>query len=203
MLKAWSKGDGLKTHLHSNLGTWGRKDPNSGTHSPTLGLVILPSASFQRAVVFTAANQGLKCVAPSSQPLCNCIFICAGFLPVRLKEVVLEEGVGMGLVVTQARGRMGLEQAICALSAWTKDCNMSVCLLNLTHSSSLPPNTLINQTATSQVEKSSLKRGGSKKRRRYDSDPPPTRAAICFKSALTEHNKDASIQCAAPQRERK
>lgn len=99
---------------------------------------------------------------------------------------------------------MGLEQAICALSAWTKDCNMSVCLLNLTHSSSLPPNTLINQTATSQVEKSSLKRrGGSKKRRRYDSDPPHTRAAICFKSALTEHNKDASIQCAAPQRERK
>lgn len=51
MLKAWSKGDGPKAHLHSNLGTWGRKDPNSGAHSPALGLVILPSASFQSCCV--------------------------------------------------------------------------------------------------------------------------------------------------------
>lgn len=87
MLKAWSKEDGLKAHLHGNFGTWGRKEPNIGTHSPALGLVILPNGSFHRAVVFTAANKVLKCVAPSRQPLCNCIFICARFLPVRLKEV--------------------------------------------------------------------------------------------------------------------
>lgn len=100
--------------------------------TPTVELIAQPwdwsscLVTLFRAVVFIAASQGLTCVAPSNQPLCNCFFICAGFLPVRLKGVVLEEGVGVGLVVTQARGRMGLEQAICALSAWTKDCNMSV-----------------------------------------------------------------------------
>ena len=60
ILKTWSKEDGLQVNLHGNFGSWGRKESNIGTHSPALGLVILPGSSFHRTVVFAAVNQGFE-----------------------------------------------------------------------------------------------------------------------------------------------
>lgn len=78
--------------------------------------------------------------------------------------MALEAGVCQGLVVTQAWCRMGLEQAICALSAWTKDGNMSVRLLYLTCSSSLPPNTLIKPDILKSTRENLIKEGRRKQK---------------------------------------